>query len=83
MAQPVSANHGAPIFTYKTMEKKTNQTEALKFQHYYETWLATHGQQAAAGWLAATAGTLSARVSLLEKQIKTIERIVKRSKAKP
>ena len=65
------------------MNKNANQIQALKFQQYYETWLATHGQHEAATWLAATAGTLSARVDLLEKQIKSIERIVKRNNAKP
>ena len=68
-----------------TMKKPSNQphTEAGKFIQYYETWLSTHGHEAAGKWLAATNGSLSARLELLEKQIKCIEKIVKQSTPKP
>ena len=61
------------------MNKPSPSREARKFEQYYETWRATHGQEAAALWLAATAGSLSARMGLLEKQLKHIQKIVKQN----
>ena len=54
-------------------------SEARKFEQYYEIWRSTHGEEAAALWLAATAGNLSARVALLEKQLKRVDKIVRQN----